>query len=268
MNVAIAAVLYLALGGISPADGLAVENPGVGLLQRLASVNLFIAVFNLIPAFPMDGGRVLRALLARRLGYGRATQIAASVGQALAFALGLLGLFGNPLLIFIALFVYLAASSEAHAIQMREASRGMLAEDAMITRFEGLNMASRVDDAVECLIRTTQHEFPVVDEAGRLRGMLTRDEMIKALKERGPATPVVEVMRTDIPQVEQRRSLVEALRPMQEQKLPAVGIVDRDGRFVGFVTPENVGELMMVQAAYPKRRAGTPWRPEAPRTST
>jgi stage IV sporulation protein FB len=238
-----------------------VDNPGVGLLARLASVNVFLVLFNLIPAFPMDGGRALRALLATRMGYGRATQIAASIGQAVAFALGLLGLFGNPLLIFIALFVYLAASSEAHAVQLREVSRGMIAGDAMITRFESLSPSSVVEDAVQALIHTTQHEFPVVDGGGRLRGVLTRDDMIKALRERGPDTPVLEVMRTDIPVIEDRRNLDEALRLMQEQGLPAIGITNREGKLLGLITPENIGEMMMVQAARPDRRPpGSPWR--------
>ena len=187
VNLVIAAVLYLALGGLVPRGGLEIDNPGISLLARLLSANLFLALFNLIPAFPMDGGRVLRALLAHRLGYARATQIAASVGQAAAFAFGLLGLLGgNPILVFIALFIYLAAASEAHAAQLRQVSRGMLVSDAMITRFESLSPQSRVEDAVECLIRTTQHEFPVVDGSRRLRGVLTRDEMIKALKAAWP----------------------------------------------------------------------------------
>ena len=91
VNVVIAALLYLALGGFVPAGGLEIDNPGVGLLERLLPANLFLVVFNLIPAFPMDGGRVLRAFLAYRFGYARGTQIAATVGQALAFAFGLLG---------------------------------------------------------------------------------------------------------------------------------------------------------------------------------
>ena len=167
VNIAIAAVLYVALGGFLPRDSMELQNPGVNLLARLASVNIFLAVFNLIPAFPMDGGRVLRAILAHRLGYSRGTQIAASIGQAVALGLGLLGLMGNPLLIFIAVFVYLGAASESHAVQMRQVSRGMLVSDAMITRFENLTPDSRVEDAVQCLIHTTQHEFPVVDSAGR-----------------------------------------------------------------------------------------------------
>lgn len=256
VNLVIAALLYLAFGRLIPAEGLEVANPGVDMMARLAAVNLFLAVFNLIPAFPMDGGRVLRALLAYRLGYARGTQIAASVGQAVAFGLGLLGLFWNPLLIFIALFVYLGASSEAHAVQMREVSRGMLVRDAMITQFESLSPNSRVHEAVECLIRTTQHEFPVMDGAGRLRGILTRDDMIRALKTSGPDTPVLEVMRPDIPVIDQRRSLEEALRLMQEKRLPAVGAADADGRVVGLVTPENIGEMMMIHAVRPGRSSG------------
>ncbi|HSK39275.1 MAG TPA: site-2 protease family protein, partial [Arenibaculum sp.] len=253
VNVVIAAVLYLALGGFVPLESLEVQNAGTSMLARLAMVNVFLVVFNMIPAFPMDGGRVLRALLAGRLGYSRGTQIAATIGQALAFGLGLLGLFGNPLLIFIALFVYLAASSEAHAVQLRDVSRGMMTGDAMITRFESLAPNSLVEEAVQCLISTTQHEFPVVDGAGRLRGMLTRDDMIRALRERGPSTPVLDVMRSDIPVVAQRGSLDEAMRLLQQNRLPAVGVVDGEGRLTGLVTPENVGEMMMIHAARPER---------------
>ncbi len=186
VNLVIAAALWLALGGFVPAESVEVQRPGVDLLARVAMVNVFLAVFNLIPAFPMDGGRVLRALLGYRMGYARATQVAASIGQALAFGFGILGLFGNPMLIFIALFVWLGAGAEAHAAQMREVSRGVIVADAMVTRFESLSPASTVGDAAECLIRTTQHEFPVVDGGGRLRGVLTRDAMIQALRAHGP----------------------------------------------------------------------------------
>ena len=112
VNLVIAGVLYLALGGLAPRDGLEVDNPGVGLLARLLWANLFLVVFNLIPAFPMDGGRVLRAFLAHRLGYARRHADRCLGRSRVAFVFGLLGLFGgNPLLVFIALFVYLAAAS-------------------------------------------------------------------------------------------------------------------------------------------------------------
>ncbi len=252
VNAVIAMILFLVLGGLPAMEqGTQVDNPGIGLLERLAWVNISLVVFNLIPAFPMDGGRVLRAVLAYRLGYARGTQIAAGVGQVVAFALGLAGLFGNPLLIFIALFVYMGAASEASAVQMREAGRGMIASDAAVTRFEALNPSATVEDAVECLLRTTQHDFPVVDGAGRLRGVVTRDDMIRALREPGPETPVLEIMQRDVPVMHHRQPLDKALRAMQEGRHPAVGVMDAEGRLLGLITPENIGELMMVQAARP-----------------
>src|SRR3954453_19367302 len=252
VNVVIAVLLALVLGGLPSMDsGTQVENPAVSLLGRLAWVNVTLAVFNLIPAFPMDGGRVLRALLAYRMGSARATKVAATIGQAVAFALGLAGLFGNPVLLFIALFVYMGATSEASAVDLRERSRHLTVSDAAVTRFEALSPMSTVNDAVEHLLRTSQHDFPVVDGAGRMRGVVTRDDMIRALKERGPDTPVLDMMRRDIPLLRDGQGLEEALRLMQAGSLPAVGIVSGAGRLVGLVTPENVGELMMVQAARP-----------------
>lgn len=261
VNLVIGVGIWLALGGLIPVEGYEVQNPSVSLFSRLAWVNFFLVLFNLIPAFPMDGGRVLRALLAYRLGYGRATQIAASIGQGVAFLLGIIGLFGNPVLLFIALFVYLGAAGEAHATQMRQVSRGMIVADAMVTQFESLSPLSRVEDAVQCLLRTTQHEFPVVDGVGRMRGVLTRDAMIRALRERGPDVPVIEVMDRDVPAVGPRQSLDQALRLLQERRLPAVGVTDGDGRLVGLVTAENVGEMMMVQAAHSRYSQRGPQRP-------
>jgi stage IV sporulation protein FB len=263
VNVVIAVVLYLALGGWPTLQSTDIENPTGGLLPRLAMVNVFLVVFNLIPAFPMDGGRVLRALLAYRMGFARATQVAATVGQGIAFLLGLLGLMGNPLLLFVALFVYLGAAAEAHSVQIRQVARGMVVGDAMVTHFETLSPLSSVEDAVQCLIRTTQHEFPVVDGAGRLRGVLTRDAMIQALRQGGPSVPVIDVMQREIPVVHRRQNLDDALRAMQEKRAPAVGVTEDDGRLVGLVTPENIGEIIMVQAAQPNR--GTKRQPQPSR---
>ncbi|HZH51488.1 MAG TPA: site-2 protease family protein [Microvirga sp.] len=261
VNVVIAAILFLALGGFLPPNSMELDNPGTSMVARLAMVNVFLVVFNLIPAFPMDGGRVLRAILASRLGYQRGTQVAATVGQVLAFGLGFLGLVGgNPILVFIAIFVYFGAAGEAHAVQMRQVSRSMLASDAMITRFESLRPGSTVEEAVQCLIHTTQHDFPIVDGAGILRGVLTRDDMIRALRDHGPGASVLEAMRTDIPVVHHRQPLDKALQLMQENRSPAIGVVDGASRLVGLITPENVGEMMMVLAASPPPRPPMPWQ--------
>jgi stage IV sporulation protein FB len=262
----IAAGLFLALGGVPSMQAAAeLHSPGQGILERLAWVNVTLVLFNLIPAFPMDGGRVLRAFLAMRMGYVRATQRAAAVGQVVAFLLGILGLFGgNPLLVFIALFVYLGASSEAHAVQMREVGRGIPVADAMVTRFESLAPSARVEDAVALLIATTQREFPVVDGGGALRGVLTREDMIRVLKEQGPDAPVLEAMRRDIPLVQARQCLSDAMEALQQTGAPAVGVTDAHGRLTGLVTAEAVGELMMIHAARPPGGGGggtvrNPW---------
>jgi Zn-dependent protease/CBS domain-containing protein len=257
VNVVIAALLFLLLGDVPPMGAAEVQSPGQGIVERLAWVNVMLVLFNLIPAFPMDGGRMLRALLAWRMGYVKATRIAAGIGQAVAFGLGILGLFGgNPLLVFIALFVYLGAAGESQAVQMRDVGRGIPVAEAMVTRFEALPPSARIADATTLLIRTTQREFPVVDGAGVLRGVLTRDDMIRALHDAGPDAPVLEAMRRDIPLLDQRRCLADAMQALngtgEAGPVPAVGVTDAAGRLVGLVTPENVGELMLLQAARPK----------------
>ena len=260
VNVAIAAALVL-LGGASldPAHLESIQSDKVGLAERLAVVNVFLALFNLIPAFPMDGGRVLRALLATRFGYVRATEIAASIGQFVAFLLGFVGLFGNPLLIFVAVFVYLAAAAEAHLVAIRAISQGVPVTAAMMTEFVTLTSDEHVDAAVETLLRTSQGEFPVVDGLGRPVGLLARNDVIRALKERGPDAKVGDVMGTGIPTLGHRHCLDEAFRLLQQKSLPAVGIVNAADRLIGLVTSATIGEMLMVHRAMPGGLRFGPW---------
>jgi Zn-dependent protease/CBS domain-containing protein len=260
VNVAIALLLVLLTDAhLDSGDLRTVESPQTSLLDRLAAVNLFLAVFNMIPAFPMDGGRVLRAILAARMGYVRATEIAAFIGQGVAFALGFAGLLWNPLLIFIAIFVYLAASSEAHLVAIRAMSRGVPVTAAMMTQFATLAPDAHVDQAVQTLLSTSQSEFPVIDADRKPVGLLARGDLIRALKQLGPDARVAEAMTPRIPTIGHRQCLEEAFRMLQEKSTPAVAVVDAAGRLVGLVTSETVGEMLMLREALPKGARLGPW---------
>jgi len=250
-------VLLLWLGPrFDPANLAKIEDPAISIAVKLAGINIILVLFNMLPAFPMDGGRVLRALLAMRMGNARATELAATIGQGFAIVFAVLGILYNPMLIIIAAFIFLAASGEATQAQLRAVAQGTLVSDAMITEFQSLPTSATVADAADALIRTTQTEFPVVDGAGHLRGVLVRDAMIKALKQRGPETPVLEVMQADIPIVSAQAKLDTALRSLTQRGRPVVGVADGEERLVGLLTVENLGEMMMIHSARPAADTG------------
>jgi CBS-domain-containing membrane protein len=219
------------------------------------TLNVVLVLFNLLPAFPMDGGRVLRALLATRMSYARATQVAATIGQGFAFVFGFFGLVSNPFLLFIALFVYIGASQEAALAQMRDVSRRFPVSSAMVRDFRTLSADGTLDEAVDALLATSQHDFPVVDATGNVAGLLIRNDLIAALRKNDPNLRVGDIMRRDIPTITTGTRFEDAFRIMQECNCPAVPVLDRMKRLVGLLTPENVTELMMVQSAMPSRRA-------------
>ena len=254
VNVVIALGLFVAGGSfINPFVNPAAPER-VGLVSQLLIINVLLVAFNLLPAFPMDGGRVLRALLATRMSYARATQIAATVGQGFAFIFGFIGLIWNPFLIFIALFVYIGASQEAALAQMKDVSRRFPVSSAMVREFRTLPENATLEEAVDALLATSQHDFPVVDETGTVAGVLTRHDLIAALRKNDPALRVGDVMRRNIPTVTTGTRFEEAFRIMQECNCPAVPVLDSMKRLVGLLTPENVTELMMIQSAMPRRR--------------
>jgi len=260
VNVVITVVLvYMAGAHLEPSTATVVDNTSISLVDRLAVVNLFLALFNLIPAFPMDGGRVLRAALASRFGYVRATEISAAIGQFVAFALGFFGLMYNPILIFIAIFVYLAASSEAHMVALRAASRGVPVSHAMMTHFETLSPEGHLDGAVQTLLQTGQSEFPVVDGAGKPVGLLDRGALIKALKTLGPDARIADAMSPQFPTISHRMTLDQAFRLLQEKTAPAVGVTDAFGKLIGLITGETIAEMMMLQEALPQGWRAGPW---------
>jgi Zn-dependent protease/CBS domain-containing protein len=259
VNVVIAVFLIVVLGaGVDVSVLEEIENPEPGFLARLAAVNVFLVLFNMIPAFPMDGGRVLRAVLAFNTPRAKATRIAASIGQALAFGFGFLGLMsGNPILVFIAIFIYLAAAAEAGTTELMQLARRLKVDRAMITHFEALDTRSTVGQAAELLLETTQREFPILDGAKRLRGFLTRDAMIAGLHAHGPGLSVMDVMDGAVPVVSMKARLDAALQTMQAEGKTLIGVVDDEGRLAGYLSQENVTELMMLgNAALPPPTAG------------
>lgn len=218
------------------------------LLVSLFWINVMLALFNMLPAFPMDGGRVLRALLALRMDYLKATQIAATVGQGMAVLFGFVGLFGNVFLLFIALFVWVGAAGEASMAQIKHALGGIPVHRAMITDFDVLRPDDPLDAGVRHMLAGFQQDFPVVDEQGRLVGVLTRDALMRALAERGGEAPVSGAMTTAYRTVDPNDMLESAFLRLQSGDSRAMPVV-RGDELVGLLTSENVGEFMMVHAA-------------------
>lgn len=248
VSIAIAAVLFGWLqmtARIEPLQGLGVtQGP---FLQRLAMLNVLLVAFNCLPAFPMDGGRVLRALLAMRMEYTRATQVAATLGQVFAFLLGFLGLLSNPFLVFIALFVWIGAVQEASMVQFRAALAGIPVSRAMLTDFRTLRAEDTLARALELLLSGSQHDFPVVEDR-RIVGVLTRADMLAALAQRSQTTPVSDIMRRDFVVVDSFDMLETAFRQLEGcdcHTLP----VSHGGQLVGLLTMDNLGEFLTIQSA-------------------
>ena len=253
VNVAIAAGIWLVLGAqvvLDPAYQF--EKPG-HFLEKLMLWNLLMVVFNLIPAFPMDGGRVLRALLALAVDYGRATRWAASIGQGIALCVALwmlmTGTF-HPMLLLIAFFIFMAAGQEAAMISQEEATRGLKVRDAMLTDFRALPPDASLGDAVELLLAGSQQDFPMQDADGRLVGLLTRRRLIAALAEHGPHHPAEAIVQPCAGSITAAEGLSQALEQLRGGDCPALPVVEPvSGRLVGLLTAENAGELLLVRSA-------------------
>jgi Zn-dependent protease len=238
-----------ALGdALAPSQGL----EQAALVVRLIWINLALGVFNLIPAFPMDGGRALRALLAMRLSDVRATRIAAGLGQAMALLLGIVGLFFNPVLVFIALFLWMGASGEARMAEAKFVAHGIPVSAAMVREFEAVSGDLPVAVPLRRVLETFQQDFPVVAD-GRVVGMLSREGMLRALASEGPEALVGTVMRRDPEQVHPNDNLDSAfLRVMSAGE--ALPVVDDHGRLVGMLTSDSIGEVLLVREALKVRR--------------
>ncbi|HSM51441.1 MAG TPA: site-2 protease family protein [Thermoanaerobaculia bacterium] len=248
VNLVLAGMLFAvwaaAPGGDRP--GLAELAAGNSVLLQLLAVNASLFFFNLLPAFPMDGGRVLRATLTFVMSEERATAVAAAVGQGAAIVFGGLGLItGNFILVFIAFFVFLGAGQEAAFHRSRAAVQGLDARAARITRFDALAPQDSLGKAAELLLTTHQHDFPVVDAWGRVAGLLHRGVLLEALARAGRDTPVLEVMEREVAVVAPGAPLEEVLRVLQGRPSMPLLVVD-EGRLAGMITLENLTELIEV----------------------
>jgi Zn-dependent protease/CBS domain-containing protein len=247
VNVVIAVLLFgwlQASGAWEPVDRIGVTTGAFA--ERVMLANVSLAGFNLLPAFPMDGGRALRALLATRMEYTRATQRAAMIGQGMAIVFGFIGLQGNPILIFIALFVWIGAGQEASVVQMKSALAGIPLRRAMLTHFRTLAPTSTLGDAVDFLLTGSQQDFPVVAN-GRIEGMLTRRDLVNALTRSGRTARVADNMR-ECPTAEASEMLETVLGRLQNRDCHTVPVLEH-GALIGLVTMDNVGEFLMIQAA-------------------
>ena len=248
----VGAVLF-ALG--TPPVAILDRAAGDGTLEFLLLANATMLVFNLVPAFPMDGGRVLRATLAMFLPYARATRYASLVGQGFALVFAAVGIFvlKNPVLVFIALFVFVTAGEERSLVQTRSSLTGLPVSAAMVTAFVSLETRHELTYAVDLLLAGEQHDFPVLED-GQLLGMLSRDDLLRGMRAEGPDAPVGRLVRLDVAPVEATMPLDAALQRMSAARQSALPVVAR-GRLVGMLTLENIRELLLVLEAR-QRHAG------------
>jgi Zn-dependent protease len=251
----------LCLGWILARGSLQSEIPAnllhADLAGRLLSINVALVVFNMIPAFPMDGGRVLRAVLAMGMDYVRATTIAASVGQVFALLLGFGGLVtGNPFLLFIALFVWIGAAQEASVVAARASLAGIPVRYAMISDFRVVSPTDSLEAIAHHVIAGFQQDFPVVED-GRVVGMMTRSDLIKALADAGRQGNVADVMQRAFVAVHPDEALTEAFQKLQTCECHSMPVL-KDGQLVGLLTAENVGEFLMIRNAVRQQASRSP----------
>lgn len=253
VNVAIAIILYGIIGLTNiPTPTGAEEMANItpqNFLWSLLTVNIILVVFNAIPAFPMDGGRILRALLAFRMERVRATQIAASLGQFIAIGFVFLGLFYgfSPILVLIGIFVYFGAQSENVVVQHLEFLKGHTVREAMMTKFTTLSPAETVKDAVDKLLAGSDQDFIVSDNDQPL-GIVTRSDLIRALKENKIDAYAREIMNTNFETFDVRDNMTNVYAIFQKKKHSFFPVVE-NRRLIGAINMENINEFIMVQSA-------------------
>jgi Zn-dependent protease/CBS domain-containing protein len=273
VNVVLAPIFFAIalLLGASPLDIANILQGGNSLGQifaYLGFINVALVVFNLIPAFPLDGGRVLRGLLATRLGAVRATDVSAAIGQLFAVAFFLIGLLGgNFLLALVAVFIFFGATGESQMVRQHEQTRGLTVSDVMGTkpRTETVTPYHTFGQVLDSVIHGYQEDFPVLDESGKLLGMLTRDEIMTAAHSPERYQSVRDLMKTNVPTISSQADLFEdGLRILQQSGLRALPVTE-SGELVGMLTIEDVGHASLL-GPLPRKTGATATTVEKERT--
>jgi len=224
------------------------EPTDANLAERIALGNLLLFGFNLLPAYPMDGGRILRSLLALHMPLDRATRMAAGAGQALAILMGLGGLlWGNFILMFVALFVYLGAFQEGVQARGRQFTAGFPVRAAMITDFRTLQHGDTIRDAGNLLLASSQHDFPVMHGTSVV-GILTRAALVRAMLNQGADSYVAGAMDRDFIRLSPDMPLSEALPQVAGPGACAL-VMDEEDRLLGILTSEKLSEFVLLRQA-------------------
>lgn len=256
VNVVIAGVLWLYLSAtMTPLTAEDVMAGRIPFWYQIMVVNIVLAVFNLLPAFPMDGGRVLRAALALFMPHNEATQKAARIGQSLAFVLAILGILYNPWLILIAAFIWLTASAEANMEEMQTSLLHVHAGDAMITDFVLLDADDSLQRAIDATLQTSQKDYPVA-EAGQPRYLLSQAQLLEALQQHAPGQRIGTLDLPSLVMVDAGESMEAIFRRLQGADSPPLLAVQQQGRLAGIVNLDNIVELIRIDKAQRARRAG------------
>ena len=233
--------LVLSRGTLSSVPNLTLPTPE-NLLLRLAASNLGLGIFNLLPAFPMDGGRLLRAVLALRLSRARATAISSRIGKGIALLMGLYAVVtGSYGLIFIALFVYLGANQENTAVQQRSLLQNVPVRAAMIADYRSLTHGTTLKEASDQLLTTSQTDFPVVSGTAVV-GLLSRHALLQGLAAEGPEAYVAGIMQRGYPTVSPDDDLGQLLADGRLTNEAA--LVMHGDTLVGLLTPANLAEFL------------------------
>ena len=224
---------------------------GVGFWYNLLFANMILAIFNLIPAFPMDGGRILRALLLFKFERGKATKIAAGIGQFLAIGFVFLGLYANIFLVFIGIFIYLGAGAEAEMEMTKTSLTGYKVKDILMKQFTRLSPQDDLGKAVKLLLDGQAHDFIIVEE-GKVLGILSRTDLVKGLSEKGNSSPVTEAMQTDFLSLDPEMPLQEVYQQILVQRVSVAPVV-QNGELLGIIDKENIYEFILVNEAMGKQ---------------